>query len=439
MAKTGFWLRNAKGKLAGATVYQQNGETVMREIVTPSNPKTERQIIQRIIMHTVMQAYSKMKAITDHSFEGFKKGQETMSYFMKRNVQICRDAVARMQSEGVSFVNMFNFVPLGRKGFTPNQYQIAMGSLPTVNVTLRDDDEAKGFVPAITTNTYQAVIDALGIQRGDQLTFIMIDQNTDAEFGQCNFHFCRVILDPTNTDYSQAALSSQFVDANGDINLPSVRNEGAFKFAVSANGLSFMYNGSLTCTCAAVIVSRQVNGNWLRSTTYLAYSGLTEYSMQDCIDAAGNGTVQTIYAPSEQYLNNAGQGGGIGAVESGGSSSSGGSGGNSGTTPSTGSVSITSASAGNQAMVVGTKKNIGLDSLPAAVNVRVEASNANGYSVVVNDGTDDVATQAFANGVAAVNCPNCAAGKTYTLILRKDGQDTATGYSFGVYEDSFPG
>ncbi len=65
--KTGFWLRGGKGKLAGATVYQQNGETVMREVVTPNNPKTEKQNVQRIIIHTVMQAYSKLKAITDHS------------------------------------------------------------------------------------------------------------------------------------------------------------------------------------------------------------------------------------------------------------------------------------------------------------------------------------------------------------------------------------
>ena len=56
MAKTGFWLRGSNGKLAGATIYQQNGETVMREVVSPTNPKTEKQIIQRIIMHTVMQA-----------------------------------------------------------------------------------------------------------------------------------------------------------------------------------------------------------------------------------------------------------------------------------------------------------------------------------------------------------------------------------------------
>jgi len=88
--KTGFWLRGGNGKLAGATVYQDGqGNTVMREVVSPSNPKTRAQMIQRIVMHTVMQAYSKMKEICDHSLEGVKKGQETMSLFMKENVQKC--------------------------------------------------------------------------------------------------------------------------------------------------------------------------------------------------------------------------------------------------------------------------------------------------------------------------------------------------------------
>ena len=50
MAKVGFWLKGAKGKLAGSTIYKDgNGDTVMS-------------------------AFSKMKAITDHSFEGVKAG-----------------------------------------------------------------------------------------------------------------------------------------------------------------------------------------------------------------------------------------------------------------------------------------------------------------------------------------------------------------------------
>ena len=138
--KTGFWLRNGKGKLAGATVYQDgNGNTVMREIVSPTNPKTQAQMVQRIIMHTVMQAYSKMKEICDHSFEGVKKGQDTMSLFMKENVQKCRAAVAEMQAQGVAFINMYNFSLLGTKNFAANQYLVAMGSLPRVDTQWVED------------------------------------------------------------------------------------------------------------------------------------------------------------------------------------------------------------------------------------------------------------------------------------------------------------
>ncbi len=314
--KTGFWLKGGKGKLAGATVYQQNGETVMREVVSPTNPKTEKQIIQRIVMHTVMQSYSKMKDICDHSFEGLKKGQPTMAYFMSQNVGFLRQKVAEQQAQGVAFDAMYNFVPLGLKGFTPNQYQVSMGSLPRVDCTLHSDDEAKGFVPAVKANTYKAVIDALGLQRGDQLTFLMIDGNSSRSFGQCNFHFCRVILDPTNSDHSQAALSSAFLDGEGKVNLPSVRNEGNFTFAIdSTKGLSFTYNGSLTCVACAVIVSRKMNDKWLRSTAYLTYAFAEEYSLGECIDAAQSGSNSQIYAANDAYLNNAGQSGGAGHTD----------------------------------------------------------------------------------------------------------------------------
>ena len=54
MAKVGFWLKGSTGKLAGTTLYKgANGETIQREIVSPSNPKTMAQNIQRIVMSTV--------------------------------------------------------------------------------------------------------------------------------------------------------------------------------------------------------------------------------------------------------------------------------------------------------------------------------------------------------------------------------------------------
>ena len=437
MAKTGFWLKGANGKLAGATIYQQNGETVMREVVSPTNPKTEKQIIQRIIMHTVMQAYSKMKEICDHSFEGVKNGQPTMSYFMSQNVGFCREKVSTMQQQGIDFINMYNFVPLGLKGFTPNQYQVSMGSLPRVDCNLRDDDEAKGFVPVIRTNTYQGVISALGLQRGDQLTFIMIDQNNGAQYGQCRFKFCRVILDPTNADYSQAALSVPFIDENGKINLPSVRNEGNFTFAIDAEkGLSFTFNASYTCVACAVIVSRKMNDKWLRSTAYLTYQLAEEYSLGECIEKAEDGSNSTIYAAADAYLNNAGQGGGAGAADAGGDGNTGGSGNN--PTPTT--PALTSASIDGNVMTSGTLKVVTLangTSFPVTKTVSAQANAAAaGHFLVVKQGSTEIESAAINNGAASLSHA-WAKDTIYTVFIEdEESNATATGYSFKFTESN---
>ena len=324
MSKVGFWLKGSTGKLAGTTLYKgANGETIQREIVSPSNPKTVGQNIQRVVMSTVGAAYSLMKAICDHSFEGTKKGQETMSLFMSENIQKCRAAIEEMQSQGVAFLNMYSFVPVGMKhAFAPNQYLVAMGSLPRVTTTWVEDSESNINYPTIAAlankTTYGDVINALGLKRGDQLTFCTIKQG--ASIQESEFNFARVILDPTDpSTFLPLSLDTAFLDANGKVNMPSVRNEGSFSFAAVASGLRYWYEDLYTTeedtVAAYCIVSRKEGDTWKRSTTYIAYPGETAnaYNMQECLDMIGNGAQHAIYSGSDQYLNNAGQGSGSGS------------------------------------------------------------------------------------------------------------------------------
>jgi hypothetical protein len=324
MSKVGFWLKGSTGKLAGTTLYKgANGETIQREIVAPSNPKTVGQNIQRVVMSTVGAAYSLMKAICDHSFEGVKKGQDTMSLFMSENIQKCRAAIEEMQSQGVSFLNMYSFVPVGMKhAFAPNQYLVAMGSLPRVTTTWVEDSESNINYPTIAAlankTTYGDVINALGLKRGDQLTFCTIKQG--ASIQESEFNFARVILDPTDPEtFLPLTLDTPFLDGNGKVNKPSVRNEGNFSFAAVAAGLRYWYEDMYTteedAVAGFVIVSRKEGDTWKRSTTYIAYPGETvnAYSMQECLDMIGNGAQHAIYSGSDQYLNNAGQGSGSGS------------------------------------------------------------------------------------------------------------------------------
>lgn len=321
MAKAGFWLRNAKGKLAGATIYKQNGETVMREIVSPSNPQTKAQMIQRIIMTTVMQAYSWMKALCDHSFEGVKKGQPTMSTFMTQNLDIIRNKVAQAQANGHDLSDIYSFLKLGQKGFVPNEYQIARGSLPQVVVSFDENDYIYGIVSALKTNTYQGVIDALGLQRGDQLTFLALHQGSvQDDPAAVQFSYARVILDPTTAEGLPAPLSTAFIE-NGAPYLPSVRNEGFFNSFVidTQKGLKFGFHTS-AIIAAAVIVSRKTsNDKWLRSNTFLTVRENNDYlgvSLDHALELAMSGS--TIYTPNSTYLNNAGTGGEASSSENGG-------------------------------------------------------------------------------------------------------------------------
>ena len=307
MAKTGFWLNGAKGKVAGTTIYQSNGETVMRVINrSVKNPRTTAQLIQRIITKTVAKQYSAMKEICDHSFEGVTAGAKTMAMFRSVNNTIIRERIAAAQQAGKKFDEIFNFIPLKTNKFIPVSVQLSDGSLPSINVIGSTDN---GAAKLGNTNSYQGVLDYNGLERGDQLTFVTVENNN----GSFNFHYTRVILDPREQDGSAAPLSTAFI-TEGKIVKPSFRNEGTFNYLVwdQANDVSFAIKGEDTVIAAAIIVSRKVNNEWLRSKAVLKmdYYDLDDdirISLQEALDLAIQGT--EIYTDSQRYLNNAGVGG----------------------------------------------------------------------------------------------------------------------------------
>lgn len=307
MAKTGFWLKGAKGKVAGTTIYQSNGETVMRVINRSiKNPRSKAQLIQRIITKTVMKQYSAMKAICDHSFEGVTAGANSMARFATINNTLLRERIAKAQQEGDAFSEMYNFIPLKTAKFIPAAVQLAEGSLPIVDVT-GVSDTAQTL--AGITNTYQGVLSALGLERGDQLTFCTVEGYDNAD--GYRFDYVRVILDPREEDGSAAPLSTAFIGENNNIVKPSFRNEGSFFYLkVEAGHVNFAINID-SVVAAAVIVSRKVGNEWLRSKAILKVDtgglGANNISLQEALDLAIQGT--EIYTDSERYLNNAGEGG----------------------------------------------------------------------------------------------------------------------------------
>ena len=385
-----------------------------------------------------------MKAICDHSFEGTKKGQETMSLFMSENIQKCRAAIEEMQAQGVAFLNMYSFVPVGMKhAFAPNQYLVAMGSLPRVTTTWVEDSESNINYPTIAAlankTTYGDVINALGLKRGDQLTFCTIKQG--ASIQESEFNFARVILDPTDPEtFLPLTLDTAFLDENGKVNKPSVRNEGSFTFAAVASGLRYWYEDLYTTeedtVAAFCIVSRKEGDTWKRSTTYIAYPGETTnaYSLQQCLDLIANGAQHNIYSGSDQYLNNAGTGGGQAAAEGeqGGGSQGGGS--------TTQTFTISTATVNSQSMTVGSPKTIYLSEGESTIDldIRVTFANVgNATAVGLFKGTEQVGTD---HAITGTGCNFTAAAQTagsYNLKVKKsDNTWEQVSYYISVQKDS---
>lgn len=299
-------LGHARGKVGSLVFSRNNGKQIVRsraEVV--KNPQTEKQMVQRIILNTIAQAYSRMSPITDHSFEGIQTGQSSMSFFMHRNMDSLRQKVANEIQAGGDFWNVTAFVPVGSNEFAVNDFVIAKGTLPEVKTIMQGIASTKAAV-ALTTNTYQGVLDEFGLNRGDQLTFVCTQGSRP---DNTQFYFVRVILDPQNADGSQADLSSPFI-VEGAINLPNKRNEGLFGTLEYADGkILYGFNTQLL-TSSAVIVSREKSdGTWARSNATLLTSDdrLAGFfkSLGECLEMLQSGGVNTL---SSRYLNNAGVG-----------------------------------------------------------------------------------------------------------------------------------
>lgn len=333
MAKGNMLLGDARGKVGSLVFSRSNGQQVVRaKAERVKNPQTQAQVLQRIILNTVAQAYSAMSEITDHSFEGIKKGQDSMSYFMRNNINAIRQRVGEFVSDPMAdWDNIHAFTPIGANYLAPNTYKIAKGSLPAV-ATIHQRDTYAPNVPFVAilggksqfdgktaaTLTYGDVINALGLQRGDQLTLCTMVQPSKGNF---LFKFARLILDPTNADGTPAALTSPLFTVAEEggavtgINLPSVRNEGTENVTFTVQtvgeqfGIGFAQVGG-TQVSAATIVSRQrADGSWLRSDAYMteittAAFGLVApvTSLQEALDDFAE---KGFSMGSDWYLNNA--------------------------------------------------------------------------------------------------------------------------------------
>lgn len=188
MAKAGFWLRGAKGKLAGASMGKgADGQTIMREIVTPKNPRTPAQLYQRAIMATVMRAYGAGKEIFDHSFEGKSVGSQNQREFLSRNARILRALIAGEVNSLVPVEDQLGRVigpgtrtPVGFEGLVISDGSYPLQAFNISPVTAENEYLSIQLPTALENETRAQYAQRVGLVSGDFYTFVGYAYGDDA-------------------------------------------------------------------------------------------------------------------------------------------------------------------------------------------------------------------------------------------------------------------
>ena len=257
MSKGNLFMGNASGKLADVVLYRNAGAQVARlRVRKPRNPRTENQLIQRVIQSTAAKAYSVLQAICNHAFEGKQSKTDNQSEFMRLNV--ARDRY-RVNVTPMGWRTLDNFNSRDMVEPLANNYIVSSGSLPEMQFSSDGQNYTLGAGSGLAdTDTYQQVCDKLGLQRGDQITIVSVIVESNAQMSDLNA--VRIILEPSDGD-----MSAKFLGEAGKINKPNEKNEGNFTVAIGEGTL--LIELAKSGGAGTVIISRYADGKWLRTTS----------------------------------------------------------------------------------------------------------------------------------------------------------------------------
>lgn len=256
MAQSKGFFGIRSGSTKNFTFSEMNGKQITKErVYRVKNPRTMAQMRQRMLMATIGAAYSYLKVIADHSFEGKTVGQQCMAEFMRLNLNKFR--AAAKNDKGSYAFNAYQ-----DKLINPMRYTLSKGSLPEMPFVINSQNQIELSFNAGDIKTAQDVYDAMGIQVGDLITFVWVVGSSSLTKNIFNF------------TPSRLNIVRLYANKTGVIAAP----HDAFTFDANHSDLDINVNKStdvlkLTSTevnIGTVILSRQAGGTWLRSNSSMA-------------------------------------------------------------------------------------------------------------------------------------------------------------------------
>lgn len=201
MAKAGFYLYGTSGKVGNIVARRGRKGTVLAERkFSIKNPRTNKQMAQRIILATVAQAAKFLSPIVDHSFQGKSIGTISKEYFRKINMNRLRKLAAIDFENASSGLDSLVFMSTKNiQALIPNSYIISEGNIAGSKLSLSTQNiggrvgEGKEFIVTIPAANISTVTgDTQGVRyvtlgalmqalfglttAGEQLTFVGIEK-----------------------------------------------------------------------------------------------------------------------------------------------------------------------------------------------------------------------------------------------------------------------
>lgn len=300
----GIFATNISGKV-GNVVFRKAGKQniVSQRPASVKNPRTDMQQRQRAYIKTVSSAYSVLRPICDHSFEGVAYGSDSMNFFKKENYKIVSSAGKAVLKNSSNVVVDSQFL-LSKGSIEWNRNVQSGGIIGDISGYM-----AINNIESIEQITFAQLLNALNIKKGDQLTVLNVklgEQVYVAPNGitqsASDVFYSRYILNSESD--SEKAFVQDKAESDSYILNPSILAEGT---EININAVLVASSDGVICindsdyfppNMHAAIISRKYADKWLRSTEYLFSDTLfTNFDIEKVLPS---------YNPTgERYLNNA--------------------------------------------------------------------------------------------------------------------------------------
>lgn len=257
----------------GSDVYSigKDGKGQRQQVVrslaeTVANPRTAAQMANRMYMSTVMQAVSAMAFIVDHSFDGFPKGQPSISEFIRQNYALVKaDAIAHPTSG-----NKFGLNKYQEKGMKKGQWVLSSGNAVYPSGVQTTADGRNLFVTVGDSLTYGSLKAAWGLTSEEYITLISFQEDANYETnGVIKPVYARLRIKENLNEETvlTAENAAAAFDVEGNIGLKCGLSSGSLSIHLDVSDDSTFYGLDWP------ILTRKSNGAFIHSTCKLTGSG----------------------------------------------------------------------------------------------------------------------------------------------------------------------